>query len=55
MRKEFKVIKVSAHWSLEKFRVNVENTLNTYSKEGWEIVFIDYLANTNTAMITVSR
>lgn len=55
MRKEFKVIKVSENWSLEKLRVKTEDTLNKYSKEGWEIIFVDYLANTYTAMVTVSR
>lgn len=55
MGKEFKVIRVSDNWSTEKLRKKVEDTLNKFSKDGWEIVSISYLANTLTAMLTISK
>ena len=55
VKKEYKVVKISHNWSLEKLRSKVENTLNEYYGKGWEIISIDYLANTYTAMITFSR
>ncbi|TSE05128.1 MULTISPECIES: DUF4177 domain-containing protein [Aquimarina] len=55
MGKQFKVIKVSETWSIEKLRKKVEDALNKSSKEGWEIIDITYVANLYTAMITISK
>ncbi|WP_158447836.1 hypothetical protein [Aquimarina longa] len=55
MGKQFKVIKVSNTWSIEKLRKKVEDTLNKSSEEGWEVIDISYLANLYTAMITISK
>jgi len=55
MRKQYKVIKVSENWSLEKLRKKVEDTLNQSSSEGWDVVDIYYLANLYTAMITIAK
>lgn len=55
MNKQFKVIKVTDTWSQEKLRKKIEDTLNKYSQAGWEIVDISYIANMNTAMITISK
>ncbi|MDH7446319.1 DUF4177 domain-containing protein [Aquimarina sp. 2201CG14-23] len=55
MRKEFRVIKISDNWSIEKLRKKVEDTLNKSSSEGWEIVDISYMANLYTAMVTIAK
>ncbi|MBQ4820042.1 DUF4177 domain-containing protein [Aquimarina sp. MMG016] len=55
MGKQFKVIRVSNHWSTEKLRKDIEETLNKASKQGWELVDISFLANTMVAMITISK
>ncbi len=55
MYKQFKVIKVSENWSIEKLRKKVEDTLNKSSSEGWNVVDVSYLANLYTAMITLTK
>ncbi|PKV48735.1 hypothetical protein ATE84_0743 [Aquimarina sp. MAR_2010_214] len=55
MGKQYKVIRISENWSTEKLRKKVENTMNEFSKQGWDVVDISFLANTNIAMITLSK
>ncbi len=55
MSKEFKVVRVTHNWSSEKLRIKMEETLNKLSKAGWDVVSISILANTYTAMITLSK
>ncbi|GAA4279549.1 hypothetical protein [Aquimarina mytili] len=55
MGKQFKVLKISSNWSLEKLRQKLEDTLNTHSKQGWDVVNISFLDNTYTAFVTISK
>ncbi|MEW7289566.1 DUF4177 domain-containing protein [Aquimarina sp. 2304DJ70-9] len=55
MPKEYKVIRITENWSSEKLRIKMEETLNKFSKAGWEVVSVSILANTYTAMITLSK
>ncbi|UZO81837.1 hypothetical protein NBT05_05070 [Aquimarina sp. ERC-38] len=55
MTKQFKVVKVINHWSLEKFRAEIETTLNSLSKQGWKLESIDYISGSYLAMIIVSK
>lgn len=55
MGKQYKVVRISENWSSEKLREKIENAMNKFSKEGWEIVDISFLANTYMAMITFSK
>ncbi len=55
MNKQYKVIRVTSNWTQEKLREKVEDTLNKYAKEDWDITDISYIANMNTAMITLFK
>lgn len=58
MKKEFKVLKISNMWSTEKLRRKVEDTLNQKSKEGWDIISIDFgikVTSIPTAFITIAK
>jgi len=55
MKKQYKVIKITNNWSLEKLRKKVESTLNEWSQKGWEVTNISYIANQYTAMITIAK
>ncbi len=55
MQKQFKVVKISSPWSLEKLRQKLEDALNKFSREGWEIVNISFLDNTYAVMVTISK
>ncbi len=55
MGKQFKVLKISSAWSLEKLRQKLEDTLNNVSKNGWEIVNVSFLDNTYTVFVTISK
>ncbi len=55
MGKQYKVIKVSENWSIEKLRKKIEDTLNKSSSEGWNLIDISYVANRYIAMITISK
>jgi len=56
MQKQFKVIKINNPWSLEKLRKKLEESLNKFSREGWEVINISFLHNsTYTVMITISK
>lgn len=53
--KQYRVVKVSNHWSLEKLREKVELTLNDFSKKGWALESIHFLDSVFVAMITFSK
>lgn len=56
--KKYKVIKLSATWSTSSLTKKVEQKLNEYASEGYEIVTVAFginLFGTPTAFITVCR
>ena len=55
MEKQYKVVKISSSWSLEKLRQKIEASLNEFSKQGWNVVNISFLDNTYTVFITLSK
>ncbi len=55
MTKQYKVLKVSSNWSLEKLRLKIEETLNSYSRQGWELASINYIDGTYAALITIFK
>ncbi len=44
--KTYIVISESSCWSTKKLKQNVENTINTKTKEGWELVSVSFGFNT---------
>ncbi|WP_299435855.1 DUF4177 domain-containing protein [uncultured Aquimarina sp.] len=55
MGKQYKVIKISSNWSLEKLKKKVEDALNKISTEGWEIISVSFTNYGYTAMITIAK
>ena len=41
--KEYKVIKITNYWSSEKLGIEVEQTLNRKTKEGWSLEKVQFL------------
>ncbi|MDY8135321.1 hypothetical protein [Aquimarina sp. 2201CG5-10] len=55
MRKQYKVIKISENWSIEKLRTRIEETLNKFSNDGWMLEDLSFIPNTYVAIITISK
>jgi len=56
--KTYIVISESSFWSTKKLKQNVENTINTKTKEGWELVSVSFGFNTwwiLTSFITLCK
>ena len=52
---QYKVVKITSNWSLEKLRQKMEENLNLYARQGWKLVSINMIDSTYTAFITLSK
>ena len=50
--KEYKVISVSCWWSYKNLAEKSENAINSYTKQGWKFLDLQFRAYGMTAMIT---